>query len=141
MPETITRSTIIPGMHYRDAPAAIEWLCSVFGFTKHVVIPGPDNTIAHAELTLDGGMLMLGSARENDFGRLMKHPDQIGGAETRGVNLIVSDPDAVCDRAKAAGAEMLVDIEDKPFGGRAFTCRDLEGRIWNVGNYDPWQHK
>jgi uncharacterized glyoxalase superfamily protein PhnB len=139
--KTTGGSTIIPGMMYRNAPEAIEWLCRVFGFEKHAVYPGPNNTIMHAELTLGGGMVMLGSAAGNEQGHLMKHPDEIGGAETRGVNLIVSDADAVCARAKAAGAEMVFDIEDKPYGGRAFTCRDLEGRLWNVGSYNPWRAK
>src|SRR5450432_1008129 len=55
------RSAVIPALRYRDAPAAIEWLCRVIGFEKHLVVPGPDNTIAHAQLALGGGMLMLGS--------------------------------------------------------------------------------
>jgi uncharacterized glyoxalase superfamily protein PhnB len=132
------RTSIVPGMAYRDAPAAIEWLCRVFGFEKHAVYPGPDNTIMHAELTLGDGMIMLGSVRDNPY---LKQPDEIGGAETRSDNLIVRDADAIYARAKAAGAEILIDIEDKPYGGRAFTCRDPEGRIWNVGTYDPWQPK
>lgn len=135
------RSSVVPGMRYRNAPAAIEWLCRVFGFEKHAVYPGANNTIAHAELTLGGGMIMLGTINENDYSRFMKQPDQIGGAETRSTSLIVSDADAICARAKQAGAEMLFDIEDKPYGGRAFTCRDLEGHIWDVGTYDPWQPK
>ena len=57
------------------------------------------------------------------------------------VSLIVSDADAIHARAKAAGAEMLFDIEDKPYGGRGFMCRDPQGHIWNVGTYDPWQPK
>ena len=129
-------------MTYRKAPEAIEWLCRVFGFEKHAVYPGPDNTIMHAELTLGDGMIMLGSLRDdNEYRRFVKHPDEIGGAETHSVSLIVSDADAVCARGKAAGAEMLFDIEDKPYGGRGFTCRDPEGHIWNVGTYDPWQPK
>ncbi len=57
------------------------------------------------------------------------------------VSLIVSDADAIHARVKAAGAEMVFDIEDKPYGGRGFTCRDPQGHIWNVGTYDPWQPK
>jgi uncharacterized glyoxalase superfamily protein PhnB len=136
------RSSVIPGMQYRNAPKAIEWLCSVFGFEKHAVYPGPGNTIMHAELTLGGGMIMLGSInRDTPYSRFVKHPDEIGGAETRGASLIVNDADAVYARAKAAGAEILLDIEDKPYGGRGFTCRDPEGYIWNVGTYDPWAPK
>jgi uncharacterized glyoxalase superfamily protein PhnB len=138
---TLHRTSIVPGMAYRNAPEAIEWLCRVFGFEKHAVYPGPDNTIMHAELTLGDGMIMLGSVTSNTQNRFMKQPDEIGGAETRSDNLIVRDADAVYARAKAAGAEILFDIEDKPYGGRGFTCRDPEGRIWNVGTYDPWQPK
>lgn len=134
-------TTIVPGMAYRNAPEAIEWLCRVFGFEKHAVYPGPDNTIMHAELTLGDGMIMLGSLSDNEYRRYAKQPDEIGGAETRSVSLIVSDADAVYARVKAAGGEILFDIEDKPYGGRGFTCRDLEGRIWNVGTYDPWKQK
>jgi uncharacterized glyoxalase superfamily protein PhnB len=136
-----TRSNVIPGMRYHNASAAIEWLCRVFGFEKYAVYPGPDNTIMHAELTLGGGMIMLGSTNDNDYSRFMKQPDQTGGAKTRSTSLVVEDADAIYARAKQAGAEILFDIEDKPYGGRAFTCRDLEGHIWDVGTYDPWQPK
>ncbi len=121
-----TRSTIIPGMLYRNAPAAIDWLCRVFGFERHAVYPGPDNTIMHAELTLGGGMMMLGSLR----------PDAEGGT---GANIIVDDADVVYARAREAGAEIVLAIEDKPYGGRGFSCRDLEGKVWHVGTYDPWK--
>jgi uncharacterized glyoxalase superfamily protein PhnB len=135
------RTSVVPGMAYRNAPEAIEWLCRIFGFEKHAVYPGPNNTIMHAELTLGDGMIMLGSVNDNEYRRFQKQPDEIGGAETHSVSLIVSDADAIRERCKAAGAEILFDIEDKPYGGRGFTCRDVEGRIWNVGTYDPWQPK
>lgn len=125
-------------MRYRNAPAAIDWLCRAFGFEKHAVYPGPSNTIAHAQLTLEGGMIMLGSVNNNEHSKVMKQPDEIGGAETRSMYLVVSDADAVYKRAKSAGADMLIEIEDKHYGGRAFTCRDPEGHIWDVGTYDPW---
>jgi uncharacterized glyoxalase superfamily protein PhnB len=141
MSENKHRTSVVPGMAYRNAPEAIEWLCRVFGFEKHAVYPGPDNTIMHAELTVGDGMIMLGSVTNNSQNQFMKHPDEIGGAETRSDNLIVKDADAIYARAKAAGAEIVFDIEDKPYGGRGFTCLDLEGRIWNVGTYDPWQPK
>jgi uncharacterized glyoxalase superfamily protein PhnB len=82
-------------------------------------------------------MIMLGSVTDMNS-RFMKHPDAAGGAETRGVNLIVDDADAVYARARQAGAEILLDIEDKPYGGRGFVCRDPEGHVWYVGTYDPW---
>jgi len=142
MPEqTNTRSTAVPGVHYRNAPEAIEWLCQVFGFEKHAVYPGPDNTIMHAELTLGGGMIMLGTANDNGANRYMKVPADLGGSQTCSVSLIVKNPDEIYARAKAAGAEIVGEIEDKAYGGRGFACLDQEGHIWYVGTYDPWAPK
>jgi uncharacterized glyoxalase superfamily protein PhnB len=124
-------STVIPGFQYHDAPAAIEWLCRVFGFERRAVYPGPENTTMHAELSLGGGMIMLGSTR----------PDGKIGCEKCGAYLVVPDADAVYGRAKTAGAEMVEEISEKPYGGRGFACRDLEGRTWHVGTYDPWAAK
>lgn len=136
-----TTSTIIPGMRYEDAPAAIEWLCDVFGFEKHMVVPNDDGTIAHAQLTFGNGMIMLGSVRENDraFDKNIKQPNETGGAETQTPYVIVSDADAIYERAKEAGAEIVMDIKDEDYGGRGFSCRDPEGHIWNFGTYDPWE--
>lgn len=134
-------SSLVSGFRYRDAPAAIEWLCRIFGFEKHAVYEGPNNTIAHAELTLGGGMIMLGSGSDNAYGRLMKTPDEIGGFVTQSIYLVAADPDEIYRRAKAANSEIVMDIEDKPYGGRGFSCRDLEGHLWSIGSYDPWQPK
>jgi len=132
-----TRATIIPALRYRNAPAAIEWLCKVFGFEKQLVVPGENNTISHAQLSFGNGMIMLGSAQNGgEWGKLVKQPDEIGGFETQSPYLVVADADAVYARAKAA--EIVIDIKDEDYGGRGFTCRDLEGRLWNVGTYDPW---
>jgi uncharacterized glyoxalase superfamily protein PhnB len=133
------RTPIITCLRYRDASAAIDWLCQVFGFERHLVVPGPDNTIAHAQLSLGSGMIMLGSAQNGgEWGRLVKQPDEVGGIETQSPYLVVADADVAYSRVKAAGGEIVLDIKDEDYGGRGFTCRDLEGRLWNVGTYDPW---
>jgi uncharacterized glyoxalase superfamily protein PhnB len=126
-------------LRYRNAPAAIDWLCQVFGFEKQLVVPNPDGTIAHAELSFGNGMIMLGSVADTEFGRLMKQPDEIGGAETQSAYVIVSDADLVYARAKAANAEIVRDIKNEDYGGRGFSCRDLEGHLWSIGTYDPWE--
>ncbi len=133
-----TKATVIPCLRYRDAPAAIEWLCRAFGFEQHLVVRNQDGTIAHAQLSFGNGMVMLGSVVESEFGRLMKQPDEIGGAETQTAYVIVSDADAVYVLAKAAGATIVMEIKDEDYGGRGFTCRDPEGHLWSFGTYDPW---
>lgn len=133
-----TKTTVIPAMRYRDAPAAIEWLCGVLGFEKHLVVPNEDGTIAHAQLSYGNGMIMLGSAMDTEFGNFIKQPEEIGGAETQCAYLVVNDADEVYRNVKAAGTEILMEIRDEDYGGRGFTCRDIEGHIWSIGTYDPW---
>ena len=133
-----TRATVIPSLRYRNAPAAIDWLCQVFGFEKQLVVANPDGTIAHAQLSFGNGMIMLGSVADTEFGRLMTQPDEIGGAETQSSYVIVADADLVYARAKAANAEIVREIKDEDYGGRLFACRDLEGHLWSIGTYDPW---
>jgi uncharacterized glyoxalase superfamily protein PhnB len=131
-------STAIPCLRYRDAPAAIEWLCRVFGFERHLVVPDDAGGIAHAQLALGGGMVMLGSARDNGYGQLVKQPDEVGGAQTQTSYLVVADADAVHARAVAAGARIALALQDEDYGGRGFSCFDPEGHLWSVGTYDPW---
>jgi uncharacterized glyoxalase superfamily protein PhnB len=131
-------STIIPAMRYRNASAAIEWLCEAFGFEKHLVCPGENGTILHAELTLGNGMMMLSSVRDNDFAKLIKQPDELNGVETQCSYVVVKDADAHYARAVATGAKIVREIEDASYGGRGYSCRDLEGHLWSFGSYDPW---
>ena len=76
---TELRSTVMPALRYRNAPAAIDWLCQVFGFERHAVYANPDGSIAHAELTLNGGMSMLGSAKEDEHAQRYRSPDDLNG--------------------------------------------------------------
>jgi uncharacterized glyoxalase superfamily protein PhnB len=134
---SLSRSTIMPTARYRNAPAAIDWLCQVFGFSRHAVYPNPDGTIAHAELTLGGGMVMLGSQKDDDYGRGFKAPAELG-VETRSTYIVVPDADAVYARAQAAGATVVRPIQNMDYGSREFTVKDPEGHSWSVGTYDPW---
>ncbi|HTD06979.1 VOC family protein [Undibacterium sp.] len=143
MPEAAkdTKATIMPCLRYRDAPAAIEWLCDNFGFSKHLVVPGDDGSILHAQLSFGNGMMMLGSASraDNEYSKLIRQPDEIGGAQTQTVYAVVNDADAIYQRAKKAGAKIVLEIKDEDYGGRGFSCYDLEGHLWSFGTYDPWE--
>ena len=133
-----TRANIIPTLRYRDAPRAIEWLCEAFGFEKLLVVPGDGGTITHAQLGFGNGMIMLGSPRDSDFDRLQKPPGEQGRLVSQSPYIIVEDADKHYARAVAAGAEIVMPLEDQAHGGRAYSCRDPEGHVWNFGTYDPW---
>jgi uncharacterized glyoxalase superfamily protein PhnB len=124
-------------MRYRDAPAAIEWLCATFGFETQLVVPNEDGTIAHAQLSFGNSMIMLGSVFDTEYGRLMKQPSEIADFVTQSTYLVVNNADLVYGRSLEAGAKILLDIKDEEYGGRGFTCRDPEGHVWSIGTYDP----
>ncbi|MBB6095277.1 putative glyoxalase superfamily protein PhnB [Povalibacter uvarum] len=134
-----TVATVTPCLTYRNAPAAIEWLCKNFGFEKHAVYPDNEGGIAHCELKFGNGMIMLGSVRDSAYGRLLRQPDEIEGRVTQSICVVTNDPDEIHRRATAAGARILIAIKDEDYGGRSFTCADLEGHVWTFGSYDPWK--
>ena len=132
-------SSIVPCLRYRDAPAAIDWLCRAFGFEKHAVYADGD-TVLHAQLVFGNGMVMLGSAdNAGEWGRHMAQPDEIGMRETQSACVVVADADAHYAQATAAGAQVVIDIADQAYGGRGYACRDPEGHLWWFGSHDPWQ--
>jgi uncharacterized glyoxalase superfamily protein PhnB len=127
---------IVPALRYRNAKAAIDWLCKAFGFAKKMVVPGEGDSIAHAELVLGNGMIMLGDA-ETEYGHLVAAPLK-GQSVTQGLYVVVADVDGHYARAKAEGAEIVLELKTQDYGGRDYTCRDLEGHVWTFGTYDPW---
>ena len=139
MSRPIGPATIIPTLRYRDAAAAIEWLCRAFGFERRLVVPGEHGRIEHAQLVLGNGMIMLGTQRDDEFGKLQKTPAEIGGVGTQSPYIIVADADAHHARAVAAGAKVVYALKDEDYGGRGYSCRDPEGHLWSFGTYDPWK--
>jgi uncharacterized glyoxalase superfamily protein PhnB len=130
----MAEGNVFPFLRYRDASAAVRWLCEAFGFEEKAVFAGPDGTVAHAELGTGGGVVMLGSAREDALG--MRTPRELG-AVTGGIYVRVEDPDAHHRRAAAAGAEVVLELRDMEYGSREYTCRDPEGNLWSFGTYRP----
>lgn len=126
-------------MRYKDAPTAIEWLCKAFGFEKHLVVPGENGTIAHAQLSFGNAMIMLGSENDDDeYGKLLGTPEDLNGFNTQALYIVVEEVDEHYQVAIAAGAEIVLDIKDEDYGGRGYSCQDPEGYIWSFGTYNPW---
>ncbi|MDB5057613.1 MAG: glyoxalase/bleomycin resistance protein/dioxygenase [Chloroflexi bacterium] len=126
-------SPVYPTLSYRDASAAIAWLNLAFGFTTLMEVPGPEGTIAHAELSVGSGVIMLGTAK--------REQGWLSPLDLAGVNqsmyVFVADPNAHYARAKAAGAEIVREPIDTDYGSREYGARDLEGHYWFFGTYRP----
>jgi len=133
-PDPETKQRIFPALAYEDAKAAIEWLIEAFGFTERFATPADeDGRIMHAELELEGNLVMVGST---GVGIDIRSPRQLGGT-TLCTYVVVGDPDAHYARAKAAEAEIVRELSDTEHGSREYVCRDLEGNLWSFGTYDP----
>ena len=132
---------IIPCLAYRDAHAAIEFLCDAFGFARNAIYESEDKSrVDHAQLTLDGNMVMLSSAARHGEDRLgMVTPAETGGKVTACIYVVLGDPDAHHARAAAAGARIINPPTDQDYGGRSYEARDLEGNVWSFGTYDPFE--
>ena len=122
---------IFPALRYQDAPQAIDWLNKAFGFEKQFVVPGDNNTVAHAQLRLGTGMIMMGSGGKPD-------PANPWAAEKYGTYVMVKEIDDHYARAKAAGADIVRPIADTEYGAREYSARDCEGHLWSFGTYDPY---
>lgn len=124
---------IFPALLYSDARAALEWLAEAFGFEQTFATPGPDGTVAHAEMTFGPGVIMLGSAPAG--GDLARPEDWHDAPQS--IYIAVDDVDAHYEQARAAGAEITREPEDTDYGSREYSARDLEGQHWHFGTYRP----
>jgi uncharacterized glyoxalase superfamily protein PhnB len=122
------KSTIFPVLRYKDAPAAIEWLCRTFFFEKQVVFPAPDGTVAHAELRRDGGVIGISSATPP----LSTNP---WSSVLQGVYVTIDDVDAHHARARSAGARIAISPYDTHYGSREYSAWDVRGHLWGFGTY------
>jgi uncharacterized glyoxalase superfamily protein PhnB len=119
---------IYPVARYERAHEAIDWLCRTFGFEARAVFDGPDNTVAHAELTYGTGTVGLSSAGPVD-------PTNVWTTVREGIYVCLPDPAAHHARAKASGATIERELKDMDYGSREYTARDHEGHLWSFGTY------
>lgn len=131
-------STVIPGFRYRNAKAAIDFLVDAFGFEVRFVVEGEGDLIEHAQLVHGAGMVMISSTRDDEYARLIGL-DVDTSRSAVGLYVIVDNVAAHAERARAAGAEILIQPTEQDYGGSSYTVRDLEGYIWSFGSYDPWE--
>ena len=136
---TKPQEAVVPTLRYYNVAAAIDWLCKAFGFEKHLVVHADDSSVRYAELIFGNSMITLGPVEGSGLGEVMAQPADTGG--TQSCYLFVTDAAAHCDRAKAAGAEILLGIDDAHSNGRGYSCRDFEGHVWNFGTYDLWRRQ
>ena len=116
--------TVFPYLLYEDVSAMLDWLSRAFGFEEKLRFADEDGTISHAEMSIEGGSIMMG-APGGDY----RSPKNGGGFPAQ-VQVYVDDVDDHYARAKAAGAEIRQEPMDMPYGERRYDVYDAEGHLW-----------
>lgn len=120
--------TIFPVLRYADAPTAMDWLCRALDFEQQLSFPGPDGTVAHAELRHGAGVIGISSATP----AVASNP---WSSVRQGVYVVVDDVDAHHARAVTAGARIAIAPYDTSYGSREYSAWDAEGELWGFGTY------
>ncbi|MCY3558242.1 MAG: VOC family protein [Chloroflexi bacterium] len=117
---------IIPYLAYADGPAAVEFLCRVYGFEAGTQLDMGDGVLGHAELHLDDNVVFLATAFD-EMG--LASPQSLSAVHGQ-VMVYVDDVDAHYKHARGAGAEITEEIADQFYGDRSYRTVDLEGHQW-----------
>lgn len=133
---------VYPRLAYRDPTEAVAWLARVFGLRERARarLTTADGRIGLTEMELGGGLVMIGTAGAHD----LESPAGLGGA-TQMVMAYVDDVDGHCARAREAGARIVMELRDMPWGDRRYEALDLEGHRWYFGQHvrdvepDDWK--
>jgi uncharacterized glyoxalase superfamily protein PhnB len=120
--------TIYPTLRCRDARAVMTFLVDALGFRTLSVTAEEDGPVGHAELAYGDGVVMLGSVGPEPS------PFDTGRAC---IYVALDDPDAHHDKAVAAGAKVVMELTDQPYGSREYGAEDPDGNVWVFGTYRP----
>jgi len=122
---------------YRDAAAAIDWLCDAFGFEVRIKVEGEGGRVEHSELTYGEAVVMVSQERTGQPGwkGAMRSPASLDGANTQSIMLYVDDAAAHCAQARARGARIvdgpaLHDYGAEYWTDRSYGALDPEGHLW-----------
>jgi uncharacterized glyoxalase superfamily protein PhnB len=126
------RSTLAPALSYQDPRTALAWLERAFGFETAMLIEDADGNVVHSEMRHGEALIMIGGEWSDDH----RSPASVGGRNTQSVHVeVTSDVDAHCERARAAGAEILMEPQNQFYGARTYRCRDPEGHVWSIAQF------
>jgi uncharacterized glyoxalase superfamily protein PhnB len=132
-----------PSLFYRDAAAAIDWLCEAFDFEVRLKVEGEPGQIVHSELMYGQAMIMVSSDAAHsgtpepgrEFKSAHTSPLDLEGRLHQALCLFVDDVDAHCERARAHGARILSEPATHDYGedywsDRSYGACDREGHQW-----------
>jgi uncharacterized glyoxalase superfamily protein PhnB len=129
------RPAFISSVVYKDNRAALAWLQRAFGFDAAEVLVDAHDNILHAEMSHGDGVVMISS----EFADWTRSPSSIGGTNTQRIHVrIEKGIDEHCERARQAGATIVMEPTDQFYGERSYVAIDLDGHRWTFSQ--PVRH-
>jgi uncharacterized glyoxalase superfamily protein PhnB len=125
---SVPSPSLAPYLFYSDVEAAVCFLETAFGLRTVFTSPDPAGGLAHAQLAHGSALIMLGHAGDEGL-KLAAAASSLPKLHA-GVYVFVDDVDAHCERARRAGASVLLEPADQPWGDRMYCAKDLEGQFW-----------
>jgi uncharacterized glyoxalase superfamily protein PhnB len=120
---SVPADIVLPHIVYRDVVEAVAWLTKTFGFVEHYRYGHPAEP-SGAQMHLGEAWIMVNRAADGS-----KVPGQLGYG-TQGLTIFVEDVDAHYQRAKAAGATIVEELNETCYGERQYGVLDLDGHHW-----------
>ena len=122
------RPTFGSAIFYRDPLAALDWLEKAFGFERSMVITDKEGKLAHSEMKFGDGYIMVGS----EWADFVASPSSVGSKNTQTIHVHLNNGlDAHCERARAAGAVIVMEPAEQFYGDRTYMAKDPEGHVWS----------
>lgn len=120
---------VMPSLRYDDVSAAISWLSEVFALREHLRWTDQEGVVRHGEMRIEGAFVELSGASEE-----YPSPRRVGRV-SHSIVVLVDDVDGHYVHARAGGATIVAEPEDKPWGLRQYTAEDLEGHRWEFSQF------
>ena len=120
---------ILAHLAYEDVGAAADWLGRVFGFQERVFVrhTHADGRVGRTQMQVVDSVITLGE------------PSVHAGSPAHGVSsmlyVYVDDVDEHLARARAEGASIVLELEDRPWGDRTYQAADPEGHQWTFAQH------
>jgi PhnB protein len=122
------KTELTPMLTVRDAKSLVEFYRTAFGAVELSRLATPTGQLI-VELAIDGQRFY---AVDENTAALNTSPASAGATTVR-LSLVVDDPDALWERAIAAGATVVFPIGDQPYGMRQGRVADPAGHHWLIG--------
>ena len=123
--------TLTTYLAVEDAARAIDFYKEAFGAEETIRMPGPDGSVAHAELQIGDSKLML----SDPFPQSSVRPPSERGGPTASIFMYCEDVDAAFAQAQRAGATVVTELEDMFWGDRFGSLADPFGHVWSLAQH------